>query len=120
MARPLSSPMTRRRSAVGHLPQIPRFDRQQLLMRALRLGGQHLVGRNQPLVQTAAEIAQVRVERIERPLHDRFGLGRGHQRPERAGGFETGVEAGRGHVESGGFPLRAGGARRAPPAVPPV
>ena len=69
-------------------------------MRALRFRAQDIVRRNQALIETAAEIAQMRIEGIQRALDDRFGLSGRDQRPERACGFEARVQPGGGHVES--------------------
>jgi hypothetical protein len=80
-------------------------------VRALRFRAQDIVRRNQALVETAAEIAQMRVERIQRAPDDGFGLSGRDQRPERACGFEAGIEPGSGDVESGRLAL---GARSTP------
>ena len=108
MSRPLSSPMARAQIGLRDLAKVPRFDHHDLLVRALRFRAEHVVRRNQPLIEPAAEVAQMRIERVERTLHDAFGLSGGDQGPERARRLEPGVEAGRLQVEPGRVPLGAG------------
>ncbi len=79
--------------------------------RLLRLGRQHVVRRDEPLLETRAQIADVRVDALERSRDDPLGFRRGHQRPERARDLQAQIGARGGEVLSGGFAARR--ARRA-------
>ena len=87
----------------------------------LRLGGEHLVRRDQPLVEAAAEVAHVGVERVERRAARRCSVSRAVTSAQNARVISSRrIQPAPPQVVAGRVPLRAGGRAERVDARPPV
>src|SRR5262249_19172714 len=96
--------------------QVGGFDREDALVRDLRLRRRDVVGRNQSGGEPAADVAQVRFGRLERTAQYVLGVARGEDRVERARDLEPKVGAGRPPIPSPRGPVPGGGGGQPPPA----
>ena len=92
----------------GDAAQIRGLDGQNALMRQLRLGGRHVVGRNQPGRQPAAHVAHVRVGGVERTPQHVLRLARRQDGVERARDLEAQIRARSVEILPRGRALRRG------------
>ena len=86
--------------------------------RLLRLRRQHVVRGDEPLIESSAQVGDVRLHALERAGDDLLGLACRDERPERARHLEAQVRTRGGEVLAGGVVLCACGAlqRPCPPA----
>jgi hypothetical protein len=96
----------------GQLRPVAGFDHLHFLSGSLGLRAEDVVGRNQAGIEPCAKVLDVRVEPLERLLHDVDGLGGGHGVPVRTRHLQAEFPLDRREIFRHRPRLRARGARQ--------